>query len=135
MNTILLAVIEAAVLLFVYVLGELFSHHVLFRLLNQRFLNRKNNQSDPAGTEVEFESKAQLKGHFERGMLALGLAAGFPQILIAFGALKVGTFFKDGNESKISSDYYLIGNVVSISIAIVYAVIWRVTMDAIKDCF
>jgi hypothetical protein len=113
--------------LVVYILGELFSHYVLFRILNRKFLVRKS----AATAETEFESKAQLKGHFERGMLALGMAAGFPQILIAFGALKVGTFFKDNPNPKISGDYYLIGNDVSISIAIIYTVLWRLIMNGV----
>lgn len=138
MNIILYTLLEAIVLLTVYVLGELFSHYVLFKLLNDRYMSERNPPKPPeekqSGEQSEgsSQSRAQIKGHFERGMLVLGLAAGFPQILIAFGALKIGTFFKDQDNAKISNDYYLIGNVVSISIAIIYTILWRVSMNGIE---
>lgn len=55
-----------------------------------------------------------LKGALERGCLFFSLFLGFPQMLIAFGALKVGTRLGKDKDSKVSNDYYLIGNLISI---------------------
>lgn len=59
-----------------------------------------------------------LKGVFERFFVAYALFLGYPQILTLFAALKIATRIKD--ESKISNDYYFIGNLISISLAIIY---------------
>jgi hypothetical protein len=59
-----------------------------------------------------------LKGIFERFFVAYSLYLGYPQILTLFAALKIATRIKD--ESKISNDYYFIGNLISISLAIIY---------------
>ncbi len=58
------------------------------------------------------------KGMLERFAILLGLVALIPTIIIFFGALKLGTRLKEQQESKISNDYFLIGNVISIIIAI-----------------
>ena len=55
-----------------------------------------------------------LKGIFERLTIITGLLLGFPQILIAFGALKIGTRLHEEKESEISNNYFLIGNLISI---------------------
>ncbi len=59
-----------------------------------------------------------LKGIFERFFVAYSLYLGYPQVLTLFAALKIATRIKD--ESKISNDYYFIGNLISISLAIIY---------------
>ena len=48
-----------------------------------------------------------------------GLRLGFPQILIAFVALKIGTRLHEENECEISNNYFLIGNLISILAAMV----------------
>jgi hypothetical protein len=66
--------------------------------------------------EVKKEQKADwsvLKGLIERCMLLLGFVASIPTIVVFFGAIKLGTRFKESNDSKISNDYFLIGNVIS----------------------
>lgn len=60
-----------------------------------------------------------VKGVLERLVLITGLAIGFPQVIIAFGALKIGTRFQ--KNSKISNDYFLIGNFISLLAALVYS--------------
>ncbi|MEX0722837.1 MAG: hypothetical protein WD357_03830 [Gracilimonas sp.] len=58
------------------------------------------------------------KGILERLVLIIGIMAGYPQIIIAFGALKIGTRFQ--KNSKISNDYFLIGNFISLLTAIIF---------------
>ncbi|MDN5216747.1 hypothetical protein QQ020_32050 [Fulvivirgaceae bacterium BMA12] len=64
-----------------------------------------------------------LKGGLERIFLFLSLTNGFPQSLIVFGTLKIATRFK--KESKISNDYFLIGNLISLMLGISYYMIWN----------
>lgn len=57
-----------------------------------------------------------FKGVLERILIYVGLLSSFPQVLIVLGALKVATRIK--YEDHISNDYFLIGNLLSITIAI-----------------
>lgn len=59
-----------------------------------------------------------FKGVLERAFLIIGLMAGYPQVIIAFGALKIGTRFQ--KNSKISNDYFLIGNFISLLTALLF---------------
>ena len=60
----------------------------------------------------------------ERFFLLLALARGTPQALILVGALKIGTRIR--TEDSIDSDYYLVGNLVSASFALLYAAVLAV---------
>ena len=62
-----------------------------------------------------------MKGILERAFISFSLLVGYPQVLTLFAALKIATRIKD--ESKISNDYYLIGNLVSVSLAILYTLL------------
>lgn len=66
-----------------------------------------------------------LKGILERAVLFTGLLHGFPQILIAFGALKICIRLHAHKETKISNDYFLVGNLISILLAMLYAIITK----------
>lgn len=66
-----------------------------------------------------------LKGILERAVLFTGLLHGFPQILIAFGALKIGTRLHEDKETEISNNYFLVGNLISILLAMLYAIITK----------
>lgn len=59
-----------------------------------------------------------FKGILERLFLIIGLLTGYPQVIIAFGALKIGTRFQKNN--KVSNDYFLIGNFISLLVAILF---------------
>ena len=69
------------------------------------------------------------KGILERAVLFVGLLHGFPQILIAFGALKIGTRLHENRQTEILNNYFLVGNLLSILMAMLYAIvaqhIWR----------
>lgn len=62
-----------------------------------------------------------LKGILERLFLIIGLLCGYPQVIIAFGALKIGTRFQ--KNSKISNDYFLIGNFISLIAVLLFALL------------
>ncbi len=66
---------------------------------------------------------ATMKGILERLTLLIGLLHEFPHILIAFGALKIGTRLRENQTSHISNTYFLVGNLISILLAMVYAII------------
>ena len=66
---------------------------------------------------------AWTKGFLERLTLLVGLIHEFPQILIAFSALKLGTRLKEDQDSHISNTYFLSGNLISIFLVMVYAII------------
>jgi hypothetical protein len=63
-------------------------------------------------------SGAIFKGILERFMVVVGLAMAIQSIITLFGAIKIGTRLKDANQEKISNDYFLIGNFISITIAL-----------------
>jgi hypothetical protein len=58
-----------------------------------------------------------FKGLLERFTMVLCLILGLSQVLIVFGALKIGTRFE--KNEKIKNDYFLIGNFSSILIAVI----------------
>jgi len=66
-----------------------------------------------------------IKGILERLFLFIALIYFLPQALIAFGALKIATRFIDDEDNKISIDYFFIGNITSLLIALLYYIIWK----------
>ena len=97
----------------IFAAGELISVF-LFAFIRNRLAPTESNSSGIAPI---------IKGILERVLLFTGLLFGFPQVLIAFGALKLGTRLVTDQRSKISNDYFLIGNMVSILLALVYTII------------
>lgn len=66
-----------------------------------------------------------LKGNLERLVLFTALLHDYPQMLIAFGAMKLGTRLHDEKKMEISNTYFLVGNLLSIFMAILMTVITR----------
>lgn len=62
-----------------------------------------------------------FKGILERLFLIIGILTGYPHVIIAFGALKIGTRFQ--KNSKVSNDYFLIGNFISLLVAILFVIL------------
>jgi hypothetical protein len=91
----------------VFVVGELFAL-LIFKGLNTIF----------SGLSAKKDVLSMWKGLLERGVVLIGLVIGFPQILILFGALKIGTRLK--NDHPVSNDYYFIGNMISILLVLTY---------------
>ncbi|SHN25894.1 hypothetical protein SAMN04488057_11475 [Cyclobacterium lianum] len=70
-----------------------------------------------------FSLRPMILGVLERLFLYVGLIQGFGQSLILFGALKIGTRIKN-DEDKISNDYFLVGNIVSVLLVFTTIAIW-----------
>lgn len=73
--------------------------------------------------------KSLIKGWVERAFLTYSLLSGYPHSLTLFGALKLGTRLKHSDNpntdegkkrEEIYNNYYLTGNIISVSLSIVY---------------
>jgi hypothetical protein len=87
---------------------------VLFPLLS-RWLGPKGNRA--------WDLMSIFKGNVERLVLFTALIHGYPQMLIAFGAMKLGTRLHDEKDTQISNTYFLVGNLLSIFLAMLSAII------------
>lgn len=76
----------------------------------------KWNNNDEEKNKINFRSV--FKGILERIFITFTLLIGLPQALTVFAALKIATRIKD--ENKVSNDFYLVGNLLSIILALVY---------------
>lgn len=94
--------------LIIYLLVELAANLLLFYPMKKIY-----------GSKQQKHEKAipWLKGVLERICLNIGMQLGYPQILIAFGALKIGTKI---NNENLNSEYYLLGNLTSILTCFVF---------------
>ncbi len=94
---------------------------IVFPILN-RYLG-------PEGGKA-WDLKAIFKGILERLVLFTALIHGYPQMLIAFGAMKLGTRLHEEQGSVISNTYFLVGNFLSILLAMISSIIikaiWQV---------
>lgn len=68
--------------------------------------------------------KAIIGGWIERIVLFFGLATGLSQVVIMFGALKIGTRVSTSKNEKVSSEYFLIGNLISALLAFLYLFVY-----------
>ena len=64
-----------------------------------------------------------LKGLLERTFVAVVLILGLASALTMLGALKIATRIKD-EESKVSNDFFLMGNLISVLFGIVYYMLY-----------
>ncbi|WP_237390670.1 hypothetical protein [Fulvivirga sediminis] len=85
---------------------------LLFWLLAK--INHKGHSSNKVNTG------SVVKGMAERAFITFTMINGITQSLTLFAALKIATRIKD-EENKISNDYYLLGNLLSITLAIIYS--------------
>ena len=85
--------------------------------------------------KIGFDFKSIVKGIVERLFLVVALCNGYPHGLTLFGALKLGTRLKrtegDDPKGKDFNDYYLLGNLFSVAIAIGYTEILK-NLDGIE---
>ncbi len=103
---------------------------ILILILLEIFLTIFYTLITPKEKTVKFlDYKSLVKGLIERGFLTYSLLSGFPHALTLFGALKLGTRLKNGDDDKSEegrkreaayNDYYLIGNFVSVALSIFY---------------
>jgi hypothetical protein len=94
---------------------ELMAYLMVFRLLGRLYL--RPDASTRSGVDIRDFSKGVL----ERIVLSYALAHSTPQILIFFGAMKLGTRLKDKTEGDHYNDFFLIGNLVSVMLALLYS--------------
>lgn len=98
--------------------------YVVMELIATLIFTALNKLIGPASYKL-INWSALLKGIIERITLITGLMYAFPQIIIAFAALKLGTRLREEQESKISNDYFLLGNMISLLLAMLYVVVVR----------
>jgi hypothetical protein len=97
-------------LIFVFILAFCIGEFMAIPIF--RFINRT---LAPANVLSDF---SVAKGITERLLLRLGFISNIPTVIVFFGAIKLGTRLTDKTKEKISNDYFLIGNLVSGTIAI-----------------
>ncbi len=84
-----------------------------------------NHYLGPTGGKA-WDLKAILKGILERLVLFTALIHGYPQMLIAFGAMKLGTRLHEEKGSEISNTYFLVGNLLSMLLAMIGSIVTKV---------
>lgn len=100
----------------IFVLGEILINLTFFRYLKKYFrINDKTTKSHHPFLGMNIST---FKGSLERFLIFFGLILDFPQVIILFGALKIGTRFEKND--KVQNDYFLIGNFSSTLWAISY---------------
>ncbi|MFT2007577.1 hypothetical protein ACMA1I_02790 [Pontibacter sp. 13R65] len=105
--------------LVIYLLGETLAYFIFF-FIRKRFENKA-----PAPEQNNRERKRNkyntiAKGLLERFFIYISLANGLPHVLTLLGALKIGTRLDAEKQHAVSNDYFLIGNLVSILLALLY---------------
>lgn len=88
------------------------------------FNEKDSNNEQNTATTIGGLNISTFKGSMERCIIAICLAIGITPILIVFGALKIGTRLKSPDD-KIQNDYFLIGNLSSIFISVIYVYIFE----------
>lgn len=149
-NNLIFQAIAAYVIAFV--ISEIFGYLVFKFFVNKLFLSDGENLTQNSTTEeikeniVENEDgtektktinttkittipnnskldRSLIKGIIERIFLSLSMINLIYPLLTVYGALKIGT--RLGNSHQVKNDYFLIGNVVSILIAMLSYAIFR----------
>ena len=95
------------------ILGSEIAAMIIFSLIARLNTTNSNNKVDKSTI---------AKGLAERAFLTFALVNNLPQALTFFAALKIATRIQD--EDKISNDFYLLGNLLSITLGIVYSKIY-----------
>lgn len=128
MNIILVSKILVFTLIFV--LGEFLFNFTWFAYLRNYFEKSvitqekdTKNENNHIDKKFLFLNISIFKGVMERFIIAVFLISNFAPILIVFGTLKLGTRLSEHKDIK--NDYFLIGNLSSILIAIVYFYIFK----------
>ena len=106
-----MTIINSAV---IFAIGELISL-LIFAIVRKSF----------DGTVFKRPDIQTLKGILERLVLFVGLINGYVTVLVVFGALKLGTRLHDekGPNHVPTNDYFIVGNFLSILVAMVDAAI------------
>lgn len=92
--------------------------HILFSLIS-RVIGKQNRD--------KISLSSVLKGIVERTYVVTVLFIEVASALTLLGALKIATRIKD-DESKVSNDFFLIGNLISVLFGVVYYVFLKDTI-------
>src|SRR5882672_8970163 len=92
--------------------GEIIIHFLFFMI--SRMIGKSNKD--------KINAVSILKGILERIFVVVSLWFAMTQSLTLLGALKIATRIKD-NEDKVSNDFFLIGNLISVLFGIGYYVL------------
>lgn len=103
----------------IFTVGELLVNPTLFAFLRRHFLQVPEQDVPPRllGLPVSV-----FKGCLERFTLFLGLILPLYYLLTVFGTIKIGTRLEKNN--KVQNDYFIIGNLFTILIAMLYSWVW-----------
>ena len=116
-----------AVIALCFLFVEIILFAVVFRVFGRLFLKPDPSTKEKVGVG-DF-----LKGMLERVVLSVALAKGIPQILIFFGAMKVATRLKTKSETAEFNDFFLVGNLTSVFVAIQYSIHLRAEMPLVQS--
>lgn len=105
----------------ILIIGELLINPTIFSYLKRYF---KMDKGSSDGDPIFGISISLFKGMLERFLIYLALVHSISQILVVFGAIKLGTRL-DASKSAVTNDYFLIGNFISILTAIGYYIIFN----------
>ncbi|MFV8364489.1 hypothetical protein ACNQGO_14020 [Flavobacterium sp. ZT3P35] len=113
------------VFVIIFIIGEFLFNFTWFAYLRKYFeksviaqekeIKNENNNNDKKFLYLNIST---FKGIMERFIISVFLISNFPPILIVFGTLKLGTRISEHKEIK--NDYFLIGNLSSILVALIY---------------
>jgi hypothetical protein len=106
---------ETLYFILLFCFGELIVNLTLFKWLRKTFSTSENPEPEK---KIMGLSISVFKGILERFTLFLALFVNIPFVLTVFGAIKIGTRLEKNN--KVQNDYFIIGNLLTILIAISY---------------
>ncbi len=101
-------------ILTIVLVGEI-GIHILFFSLSKIFGKEKKDKIN--GISI-------FKGVLERIFIVASFHFNMTSALTLLGALKIATRIKD-TEDKVSNDFFLVGNLISVLFGIGYYVIWK----------
>lgn len=118
--------VKLLVFLSVFIVGELIVNNTLFAYIKSYFKFKSQDEN-----KFLFFNISVFKGVLERFVLFLALSMDLSQILIVFGAIKIGTRINP-NQDRIKNDYFLIGNFFTILVSILYILLYSIIMEKLK---
>lgn len=110
---------KVTLFLLLFILGEIIAFFI-FKVIRKRF----QREQGPAETESNTINTI-AKGILERFFIYICLVNEMPHALTVLGALKLGTRLDADKQHAVSNDYFLIGNLISIMLAVYYYLIWE----------
>ncbi len=110
----------------IFLVGEIIFNMTFLKYLKKYFKVGKNTTTEEEDNKFLIFDISIFKGLLERLVLFFALSISLTQILIVYGAIKIGTRFEKSD--KIKNDYFLIGNFSSILISILYYFIFSKIM-------